>query len=83
MDHDVETVIDRAIANTLAYLSAPGGDRRVARIGLERIRADLTARAPGHPALPRLSAFVAELARPLNEERRIGAKGMTSSGRIA
>jgi hypothetical protein len=77
MDHDVETLIDRAIANTLAYLSAPGGDQRVARIGLERIRADLTERAPDNPALARLSAFVAELARPLNEQGRTGARGMT------
>jgi hypothetical protein len=83
MNPDIESLIDRAIANTLTYLSAPGGDQRVAHAGLARIRADLTARAPGHPALSRLSAFVAELARPLNEERRIGAKGMTSSGRIA
>jgi hypothetical protein len=71
MDHDAETLIDRAIANTQAYLRAPGGDRRVARAGLERIRADLTARAPDHPALARLSDFIAELARPPNEEGRI------------
>jgi hypothetical protein len=74
MDHDVETVIDRAIANTLAYLSAPGGDRRVARIGLERIRADLTARAPDNPGLARLSAFIAGLARPLKQEARTGIR---------
>ena len=71
MDHDVEDLIDRAIANTQAYLRAPGGDRRVARAGLERIVVDLTARAPGHPALARLGDFIAELARPPNEEGRI------------
>jgi TorA maturation chaperone TorD len=70
MDHNVETLIDRAIANTPAYLRAPGGDRRVARTNLGRILADLTARAPDHPALARLSAFIAELARQLNEEGR-------------
>lgn len=70
MDHDLEDLIGRAIANTLAYLRAPGGDRRVARVGIERIVVDLTARAPGHPALARLSDFVAELARPsANDER--------------
>ena len=70
MDHNVETLIDRAIANTTSYLRAPGGDRRVARTNLGRILADLTARAPDHPALARLSAFIAELARQLNEEGR-------------
>ena len=68
MDHDVETLIDRAIANTQTYLRAPAGDRRVARAGLERILADLTARAPGRPALARLGAFIAELARPENAD---------------
>ena len=64
MGYDIETLVERAIANTQAYLRTPGCDRRVARAGLERILADLTARAPGQPGLARLSAFVAELARP-------------------
>jgi hypothetical protein len=68
MGHDIEILIDCAIINTQAYLSAPGGDRRVARVGLERIFADLTARAPDHPALARLSDFIAELARPSNDD---------------
>jgi hypothetical protein len=71
MDHGVETLIDRAIANSRTYLRAPGGDWRVARVGLERILDDLTARAPDHPALARLGDFIAELARPSIEERRI------------
>jgi hypothetical protein len=71
MNHDVvETLIDHAIANSQVYLRAPGGVRRVARAGLERIFADLTARAPNHPALGRLSAFIAELAAPLNDQGR-------------
>jgi hypothetical protein len=64
LDYDIETLVERAIANTQAYLCEPGCDRRVARAGLERILADLAARAPGHSALARLSAFVADLARP-------------------
>jgi hypothetical protein len=70
MNHDIEILIDRAIVNTQAYLRAPGGDRRIARAGLERILADLTARAPDHPALARLGAFVAEFARAANEHGR-------------
>ena len=70
MDHDLEGLVDRAIANTLVYLRAPGGNRRVARVGLERIVADLTARAPDHPALARLSALVAELARASAHDER-------------
>jgi len=71
MDHDVETLIDHAIASTRTYLRAPGGDRRVARVGLERILDDLKARAPDQLALARLGDFIAELARPPNEEGRI------------
>ena len=37
MGHDIEILIDCAIINTQAYLSAPGGDRRVARVGLDRV----------------------------------------------
>jgi hypothetical protein len=63
MDRRIETLVARTIANTQAYLAEPGGDRNVARAGVARILAELTARAPGHPALARLSAFVAELSR--------------------
>ncbi|MGA2491370.1 MAG: hypothetical protein ABSF67_00310 [Roseiarcus sp.] len=58
MEQNVETLIEHAIANTQVYLRAPGGDRRIARTGLERILADLAERAPDHPALTRLAAFI-------------------------
>jgi hypothetical protein len=81
MNHDIEVLIDRAIVDTHAYLGAPGGDRRVARAGLERILADLTARAPGRPALARLGAFIAELARPENADG--GAESTARTARSA
>ena len=82
MDHDAETLIDRAIANTRTYLRAPGGDQRVARAGLERIRADVLARAPDSPALARLSDFIAEIERRLNQETGAGVVGAIRSTRI-
>jgi hypothetical protein len=61
MEQNIENLIEHAIANTQVYLLAPGGDRRIARTGLERILADLAVRAPGHPALTRLAAFIDDL----------------------
>jgi hypothetical protein len=58
MEQDIETLIEHAIANTQVYVSAPGGDSGIARTGLERIFADLAGRAPDHPALTRLAAFI-------------------------
>jgi hypothetical protein len=67
MEQNFENLVERAIANTRAYLRAPSGDRRMAQIGLERILADLAARAPDHPALSRLAAFVDDLRRGVGE----------------
>jgi hypothetical protein len=61
MEQNIENLIEHAIANTQVYLRAPGGDRRIARIGLERILADLAERAPDHPGLIRLAAFIDDL----------------------
>ena len=73
MEHVSESLIDHAIAHTRAYLQTPGGDRRIAQAGLERILVDLAARAPGHPALLRLAAFIADL-------RRVGAGSASAEG---
>jgi hypothetical protein len=63
MEQKIEDLVERAIANTRAYLRAVDGDRRMAQIGLKRILADLAVRAPDHPALSRLAAFVDDLCR--------------------
>ena len=77
MDCDIETLVERAIVHTLTWLRAAACDRRVARAGLERILADLAARAPGHPALARLDDFIAEFRRPLDEEGASKPTGRT------
>jgi hypothetical protein len=61
MEQNIDTLIERAIANTQGYLRAPDRDRRIARAGLQRILADVAARAPAHPALSRLAAFIDDL----------------------
>ena len=56
----IDSIADRAIAHTRALLKSDETEWSVARRGLRRIYLDLAAEAPGHPALDRLRAFIAE-----------------------
>ncbi len=60
MADKIAEIVDRAIEHTRAILDASRGEWSVARKGLERIRAHLANGAPEHPALDRLSAFIAD-----------------------
>jgi len=56
----IEQIVDRTIASTSALLSEGPQSWSVAREGVERIYDDLELRFPGHPALERLKAFLAD-----------------------
>jgi hypothetical protein len=64
----VEEIVDRAIEHSRTLLAAALYDWRVARQGLWIIHGDLSRRAPEHPALNRLEAFIARE----NETRGVG-----------
>jgi hypothetical protein len=60
MADKIEEIVNRAIEHTLTIVESSRGEWRVARKGLERIYDDLAVGAPGHPALARLKAFIAD-----------------------
>jgi hypothetical protein len=55
----IEEIVDRAIEHTRTILAAAPYDWRIAQKGLQIIHDDLGRRAPEHPALVRLKAFIA------------------------
>ncbi len=67
MADNIEEIVDRAIEHTLTILGTSRGEWSVARKGLERIHDDLAVAAPGHPALERLKAFIADQDRSRGE----------------
>jgi hypothetical protein len=60
MADNIEEIVNRAIEHTLTILESSRGEWSVARKGLGRIHDDLAFAAPGHPALARLKAFIAD-----------------------
>ena len=56
----IEDIVDRAIEHTLTIVASSHVEWSVARKGLERIRDDLAVGAPGHAAVQRLNAFIAD-----------------------
>jgi hypothetical protein len=58
MDKEVETIVECTIRHTRAILTISPDRWDHARRGMLTIRDSLAARAPGHPALERLTAFV-------------------------
>ncbi|MGD0564359.1 MAG: hypothetical protein ABSA66_14885 [Roseiarcus sp.] len=60
MADKIEEIVNRAIEHTLTILDASRGGWSVAQAGLEKIHDDLAFRTPGHPALDRLKAFIAD-----------------------
>ena len=56
----IDRIVERAIEHTRTILRTRRSEWSAARSGLLKIRASLAARAPGHPALDRLDAFIAE-----------------------
>ena len=67
MADKIEEIVNRAIEHTLRILDASRGGWSVARRGLEKIYDNLALGAPGHPALDRLKAFIADQDRARGE----------------
>jgi len=63
----VEDIVDRAIEHTLTIMESSRVEWSVARKGLEKIRDELVVGAPGHAAVRRLNAFVADQDRARGE----------------
>lgn len=60
MSDKVEEIVERAIEYTRPWLEYAPERWPAARRGLQRIRDDLLRDAPSHPALLRLTAFIAQ-----------------------
>jgi len=58
---DIDWIVERAIAYTLAILRMAPRQLDAARTGLERMRNNLARDAPDHPALERLRAFLDDI----------------------
>jgi hypothetical protein len=58
---NLNDIVDRAIAYTNELLQRMPTYRAAAAKGLRRLRRSLAGRAPGHPALARLDAFLETL----------------------
>ena len=59
MDRFVEQIVRRSIRHARLMLRQGSDNWPVARLALRKILADLEARSPNHPSLPRLRAFIA------------------------
>jgi hypothetical protein len=59
MDPLIDEIVRRSIRHARLMLRQGSYNWPVARIALRKILADLEARAPDHPSLPRLRAFIA------------------------
>lgn len=63
----IEDIVDRAIEHTVTIVASSRVEWSVARMGLEKIRDDLAVCAPGHAAVQRLNAFIADRDRARGE----------------
>jgi hypothetical protein len=59
MDPLIDEIVRRSIRHARLMLRQGSYDWPVARRALRKILADLDARAPNHPSLPRLRTFIA------------------------
>jgi hypothetical protein len=59
MDPFIDEIVQRTIRHARRMLRQDAYDWPVARRALRKILADLEAKAPDHPSLPQLRAFIA------------------------
>ncbi len=59
MDPLIDEIVRRSIRHARLMLKEGAYNWPVARLALRQILADLEARSPDHPSLPRLRAFIA------------------------
>jgi hypothetical protein len=70
MDRFIDQIVRRSIRHARLMLRQGSYNWPVARLALRKILADLEARAPNHPSLPRLRAFIASKDRAWLRENR-------------
>jgi len=70
MDRVIDEIVRRSIRHARLMLKEGSYDWPVARRALRKILADLEARSPNHPGLPRLRAFIASMDRAWLRENR-------------
>jgi hypothetical protein len=70
MDPFIDEVVRRSIRHARLMLKQGPYNWPVARLALRKILADLEARSPDHPSLPKLRAFIASKDRAWLRENR-------------
>jgi hypothetical protein len=70
MDRFIDQIVRRSIRHARLMLKQGAYNWPVARLALRPILADLDARSPDHPSLPRLRAFIASKDREWLRENR-------------
>jgi hypothetical protein len=70
MDRVIDEIVRRSIRHARLMLKEGSYDWPVARRALRKILADLEARSPNHPGLPRLRTFIASKDRAWLRENR-------------
>jgi hypothetical protein len=70
MDPFIDEIVRRSIRHARLMLRQGSYSWPVARLALRKILADLEARSPDHPSLPRLRAFIASNDRTWLRENR-------------
>jgi hypothetical protein len=69
-DRFIEEIVRRSIRHARLMLKQGSYNWPVARLALRKILADLEARAPDHPGLPKLRSFIASNDRKWLRENR-------------
>ena len=70
MDPFIDQIVRRSIRHARLMLRQGSYDWPVSRLALRKILADLEARSPNYPSLPRLRAFIASKDRVWLRENR-------------
>jgi hypothetical protein len=70
MDRLIDEIVRRSIRHARRMVKEGSYEWPVARRALRKILADLEARSPNHPGLPRLRAFIASKDRAWLRENR-------------
>jgi hypothetical protein len=70
MDSFIDEIVRRSIRHARLMLREGSYNWPVARLALRKILADLEARSPNHPSLPRLRAFIVSNDRAWLRENR-------------
>jgi hypothetical protein len=70
MDRFIDQIVRRSLRHARLILKQDSHNWPVARVALRKILADLEARSPAHPSLPKLRAFIVANDRKWMREQR-------------